>query len=64
MERVGVATQDLLNGLVAAFSLAISLSMVSGGEVEFGAQSVKRGAPKRSDEARVTVRNNDTWDTM
>ena len=55
MLRLHVGTQDLLNGPVGAYRLAISLGVVGGGEVELGAEALEQRLPEVGGEAGVAV---------
>ena len=62
MLRLHVGTQDLLNGPMGAFCLAISLRMVGGGEIQLGAKALEQRLPEIGGEAGVTVRDQDARD--
>jgi hypothetical protein len=59
-----IGTEDLFDGAVGNLRLAVSLGVMRGGEVEFGAKGREDGLPEIRGDAGVTVRDNDSRDTL
>ena len=57
MQGVNIGSEDLLNGTVNTFRVAISLRVVTGRHVELTAQSREEGTPEIRVDTGISVRN-------
>jgi hypothetical protein len=60
----GKTPQICFQALVDNFCLAISLGMISGAEMQFGALYLEQFLPKIACESWVVIRNNRVWHAM
>ena len=61
---VAVGANVLLEGLIDAFRLSITLWMISGGEVQFHAKSSSEGAEEPGGKLRAAVASDVRWNSV